>query len=424
MEPVFMEPEETLGVDEIDLSDVDGFWSLPIEQREGAFITLRRERPFAFFPEPYTEIGTPGAGFYAFTRYEDVVAASRNPEVFCSSRGATNIFDLTPDLLEYYGSMINMDDPRHARLRRIVSRAFTPKRVGRAEQTVREVARSIVEGVMEMGSFDFVTDVACELPLRVICDMMGVPDSHYRYVLERTNAILGASDPEFLPEGTDIFTAVLNGGIELAELMKDLGREREHHPREDLTSDLVSAEVDGERLSADELASFFILLVVAGNETTRNALSWGLVALSEHPDQRAAWVADLEGLAPSAVEEIVRWSTPVIQMRRTLTRPLAMGDQHFEEGEKVLLFYNSANRDEKAFADPFVFDLSRKDNRHVGFGGYGPHFCLGAHLARREISVMFRELLSRMPSITAVGEPQRLRSLFVNGIKHLPAAGS
>jgi cytochrome P450 len=305
-----------------------------------------------------------------------------------------------------------------------VSAAFNPRVIRSVERHIEEVAAACVDQVAGEGECDFVTDVACELPLRVICDMMGVPDSHYRYVLERTNAILGASDPEFLPEGTDIFTAVLNGGIELAELMKDLGREREHHPREDLTSDLVSAEVDGERLSADELASFFILLVVAGNETTRNALSWGLVALSEHPDQRAAWVADLEGLAPSAVEEIVRWSTPVIQMRRTLTRPFAMGDQHFEEGEKVLLFYNSANRDEKAFADPFVFDLSRKDNRHVGFGGYGPHFCLGAHLARREISVMFRELLSRMPSITAVGEPQRLRSLFVNGIKHLPAAGS
>jgi cytochrome P450 len=416
-----MKPSQTLSVDEIDLSDIEGFWTLPMAEREGAFLTLREQRPIAFFAEPPTPIGEPGPGYWAITRYADVVAASRNPEVFQSRRGSTQIGDLTPDLLEYYGSMINMDDPRHGRLRRIVSRAFTPKRLAEAEASVGDVARGIVDEVAPTGSVDFVVDVAAALPLRIICEMMGVPDSQYAYVFEQTNIILGASDPEFLPEGVDLLTALLNAGIGLTELMKELAAARIAEPTGDLTSALVNAEIDGERLSIDELASFFILLVVAGNETTRNAISWGLHALTEHPDQHARWTADFDTLAPGAVDEIVRWSTPVIQMRRSLGSDFVLGDHEFKEGEKVLLFYNSANRDEAVFADPFSFDISRPDNKHAGFGGYGPHFCLGAHLARREITVMFKELLTRLPDIHASGPPQHLRSLFINGIKHLPA---
>jgi methyl-branched lipid omega-hydroxylase len=416
-----MNPVQTLAVDEIDLSDLSGFWTLPIPEREGAFLTLRQQRPVAFFKEPVTPLGDVGPGYYAVTRYHDVVAASRNPEVFESGRGSTNITDLSPELLEYYGSMINMDDPRHARLRRIVSRAFTPRRLSEAEATIAEVAREIVDSVAPRGGCDFVVDVASALPLRIICDMMGVPDSQYGYVFEQTNVILGASDPEFLPEGADLLTAILNAGIGLGELMKELAAQRQATPTDDLTSALVNAEIDGERLSFDELASFFILLVVAGNETTRNAISWGLHALTEHPDQLAAWAADLDGLSGRATDEIVRWATPVIQMRRSLTQPFTLSGTELKAGDKVLLFYNSANRDDAVFEDPFVFDVTRSDNRHAGFGGYGPHFCLGAHLARREISVMFRELLTRLPDIHASGPPQHLRSLFINGIKHLPA---
>jgi cytochrome P450 len=416
-----MKPLQTLSVDEIDLSDIAEFWTLPTAEREGAFLTLREQRPVAFFEEPMTPLGDVGPGYYAVTRYHDVVAASRNPEVFESGRGSTNITDLSPELLEYYGSMINMDDPRHARLRRIVSREFTPRRLAAAEATVAEVAREIVDSVGQKGRCDFVVDVAAALPLRIICDMMGVPDSQYQYVFEQTNTILGASDPEFLPEGTDLLTAILNAGIGLGELMKELAANRQATPTGDLTSALVNAEIDGERLSFDELASFFILLVVAGNETTRNAISWGLQVLTEYPDQRARWAADFDALAPTAVDEIVRWSTPVIQMRRSLTRDFTLSGTELAAGDKVLLFYNSANRDATVFDDPFSFDVTRRDNKHVGFGGYGPHFCLGAHLARREITVMFRELLHRLPDIHAAGAPSHLRSMFINGIKHLPA---
>jgi cytochrome P450 len=410
-----------LAVDDINLSDLGGFWTRPVAEREGAFLTLRRERPFAHFAEPITDFGPPGAGYYAVTRYHDVITASRSPELFCSGGGSTQIVDLPPEFLEYFGSMINMDDPRHARLRRIVSRAFTPKRLADAEATVADVARRIVAEVAPRGSCDFVSEVAAALPLRIICEMLGIPDSQYAYVLEQTNTILGASDPEYVPEGANIATAVLTAGIGLGELMKELGSQRRAQPTDDLTSALVNTEIDGERLTFDELASFFILLVVAGNETTRNAISWGLVALTENPEQRQAWAADFDGLASGAVDEIVRWATPVIFMRRTATGPARIGEQSFAAGDKLLLFYNSANRDDAAFEDPFRFDITRQDNRHVGFGGYGPHFCLGAHLARREITVMYRELLATLPDIVAAGPPERLQSMFINGIKRLPA---
>ncbi len=416
-----MEPKRTLTVEQIDLSDVNGFWTLPIDEREGAFLTLRDEAPVAFFAEPQTNVGQPGPGYWAVTRYDDLVTASRNPQVFESGRGSTNIADLTPELLEYYGSMINMDDPRHSRLRRIVSRAFTPRRLAEAEATVATLAADIVDGVAGRGSCDFVTDVAAALPLRIICEMMGVPDDSYGFVFEQTNIILGATDPEYVPEGTDLLTAIMTAGIGLSELMTALAEERTASPTDDLTSALVDADIDGEHLTRDELASFFILLVVAGNETTRNAISWGLEALTANPDQRRIWTDDLDGVAPTAVDEIVRWSTPVIQMRRSLTEDYVLGDQQLAAGDKVLLFYNSANRDERVFADPFRFDVTRRDNRHAGFGGYGPHFCLGAHLARREITVLFKELLARLPDIHASGPPAHLRSLFINGIKHLPA---
>ncbi|MDQ2729166.1 MAG: cytochrome P450, partial [Actinomycetota bacterium] len=312
-----MEPSEALCADAIDLSDLEGFWTRPVAEREGAFRTLRRERPFAFFEEPETDFGPRGPGYYAVTRYHDVVAASRNPELFCSGAGTTSVVDLPPEFLEYFGSMINMDDPRHARLRRIVSRAFTPKRLADAEVTVAEVARSIVAGVAPKGRCDFVGEVAAALPLRIICEMMGIPDSHYQFVLDQTNVILGATDPEYVPETTDIPTAVLNAGFGLGQLMRELGEHRRREPTGDLTSALVNTEIDGERLSFEELASFFVLLVVAGNETTRNAISWGLVALTNNPDQRRRWAADFDGVAPTAVDEIVRWASPVIFMRRT-----------------------------------------------------------------------------------------------------------
>jgi cytochrome P450 len=415
-----MQPREVLSVDEINLSDLS-FWLRPLEEREGAFATLRRERPISFHEEPWVE-GLPfpkGPGYWAITRYADVLEISRTPEVYCSGRGV-NVTDLPPDFYEFFGSMISMDDPRHARLRRIVSSGFTPRMIQRLEHDVQRAAAAIVDQVIDRGSVDFVTEIAAALPLKIICDMMGIPESQYRFVFDRTNIILGAGDPEYVGDVMAIVPAMLQAGAELAQLVQELARARLQTPSDDLTSALVHAEVGGERLNERELGSFFVLLVAAGNETTRNAISHGMKALTDYPQQRALWASDFERYAPTAVEEIVRWATPVIHFRRTATRDTTLRGQKIAAGDKVVLWYCSANRDEEIFDCPFAFDIARQPNEHVGFGGPGPHFCLGAHLARREIGVMFRELFRRIPDIHAVGEPARLQSFFIHGLKHLP----
>ncbi len=409
-------------IDDIDLSDVEEFWTRPLEQRHGAFDLLRQQRPFAFFDEVPFGPFPQGPGYHALTRFDHVVEASSNPTVFCSGEGS-NITDLPEEFNEFFGSMINMDDPRHGRLRRIVAKGFTPKMLQSLEAGVRTTATRIVDDIIERGEIDFVTDVAAALPLQIICEMMGIPDSQYRFVFDRTNVILGAGDPEYVgaEDPENFIGALLTAGGELAALMKELAEARQADPTDDLTSMLVHGEVDGERLSFDELASFFVLLTVAGNETTRNAISWGLHELTERPDQRRAWQADFEALAPSAVDEIVRYASPVIHFRRTVTTDTVLGGHELSAGDKVVLFYQAANRDPAVFDDPHTFDVTRRSDRHVGFGGPGPHFCLGAHLARREITVMYRELFGRLPDIVATSPPDRLRSNFINGIKHLRA---
>jgi cytochrome P450 len=402
------------------------FWAAPMTTRESAFAHFRAEQPMSFHEEMEAPPLPKGPGFWAVTKHADIVEASRHPDIYSSAQGIT-LLDSPPEFNEFFGSMIAMDDPRHGRLRRLVSKGFTPKMLKKLEDDVQLVASRIVDDIGSRGEVDFVTDVAAALPLRIICEMMGIPASQYDEVFRHSNVILGAGDPEYVPMGTDgdmtdILTALLGAGGALAEIMKDLARYRVGNPIEDdLTSILVNAEVDGESLSHDDLASFFILLVVAGNETTRNAISWGLTYLTEHPEQRAIWAADFEAVAPTAVDEIVRVASPVIYMRRTLTRPAVLGGQELDEGAKVAMFYWSANRDEDVFDEPDRFDVLRQPNEHVGFGGPGPHYCLGAHLARREITVMFRELFRRLPDIEASGPPDRLLSSFVNGVKHLPA---
>ena len=418
-----MQPQQVLSVDEIDLSDI-GFWGRPMEEREGAFQTLRDEKPLPFYAEPDIDIDwiPKGPGYFAVTKHADILEVSKQPEIFCSGKGATSIMDMPDMFLEFFGSMINLDDPRHARFRKIVSAGFTPRMLKKLEDQVDVAARQIVDRVIERGECDFVTEVAAQLPLKIICDMMGIPESEYQYIFDRSNIILGAGDPEYVPEGADIAAALLTAGQELSNMVADLGRHRIEHPTDDLTSALVNANVDGEQLSAQELGSFFILLVVAGNETTRNAISHGLKLLTDNPDQRKLWASDFERYAPGAVEEIVRLASPVIWMRRTATRDYDLRGVKLEEGAKMILFYWSANRDSDVFTDPYRFDITRDPNPHVGFGGPGPHFCLGAHLARREITVMFRELFRRLPDIEATGEPEMLLSNFINGIKHLPCA--
>ncbi|MEV0595399.1 cytochrome P450 [Nonomuraea cavernae] len=405
---------------DFDLSD-QHFWARPMPEREEAFDRLRALETPAFFEEMEISIAPKGPGYYALAKHADVVEASRNAEVFCSGDGgATNIPDMPAEFAEYFGSMINMDDPRHARLRRIVSRAFTPKMIKQFEADVETAAVGIVDDLLDKGpGGDFVTDVAARLPLKIICDMMGITERDYRFVFDRSNIILGGFDPEYAGDDVSkIAERLLTAGMELQQLVQDLAAHRAEKPTNDLTSSLVNANIDGERLTMQELGSFFILLVVAGNETTRNAISYGLRLLTKNPDQRALWLEDIDGRAPGAVEEIVRLASPVNFMRRKVTRDHEMNGHLYRKGEKVVLFYWAANRDPEVFDSPYTFDITRSPNPHVGFGGPGPHFCLGAHLARREITLMFRELLRRVPQIEG-GKPDRLYSSFINGIKHM-----
>ena len=408
-------------LEDIDLSDSE-FWAKPWDERNAAFATLRRENPIAYFPEPIVEPFPEGPGYYAITKMHDVLEISRHPEVFCSGQGAVSILDMPADMNEFYGSLISMDDPRHARLRKIVSGTFTPRMLNNVLEDVEKTAKSVVDGIVEKGNIDFVTDVSMPFPLLVILDMMGIPHSEYDMVLAQSNIILSGGDPDFIPEGTDPITAFLGAGAMLAGLLNDLAVLRRANPTDDLLSALVNTEVDGEQLSGDELASFFILLSVAGHETTRTALSHGITHLSQNPQQRALFLADVDGVMPTLVEEIVRYASPVVWMRRTLTRDYVLSGHEFHEGDKVIMFYGSANRDEAVFNEPDVFNVLRDPNPHVGFGGPGPHFCLGAHLARREITLMFRELYTRLPDLELAGPPVQLRSNFINGVKSLPVS--
>ncbi len=406
----------------IDLSDMEGFWTRPMVEREAAFATLRREDPIRFFEERDLEILPAGPGYWAVTRHADVIEASRHADLFCSGRG-TNIPDLPPEFNEFFGSMISMDDPRHARMRRIVSAGFTPKMMRRLEVHVEETAESIVDSVAGRGECDFVGDIAARLPLVIICEMMGIDPGRYDEVFRLSNVILSQGDPEFFSEGDDPLEAFLAAGASLAAIMNETAESRRGGDGEDLTTILVNAEVEGERLTAAELASFFVLLCVAGNETTRNAITWGLEFLTANPDQMELWLSDIDGITPTAVDEIVRMSSPVIHFRRTVTTDGArLGGREFSAGDKVVLWYNSADRDEAVFDDPDRFDVTRDPNHHVGFGGPGPHFCMGSHLARREVSVLYRHLLRRLPDIHATPPPDRLRGNFVNGVKRLPCA--
>jgi methyl-branched lipid omega-hydroxylase len=410
----------TGSVDGIDLSLIE-FWQQPLEARHAGFAKLRALGKPAYFDLPEGPFSVDGEGYYAFVSHADVAAASRQPELFSSARGATSIEDLPVEFNEYFGSMINMDDPRHARLRRIVSRAFTPKMIKKFEEDVQRTAASIVDELLATGPCDFVQNVSARLPLKIICEMMGIGDEHYDMVLRNTNIILSGADPEFISENMDeAITQLLTSGKDLADLVMEIAANRAEHPQDDVITSLATANIDGEQLTPAELGSFFILLVVAGNETTRTAISHALNLLTKHPDQRELLVADLEGRLPTAVEEIVRYVSPVIFMRRSVTRDCTLNGHDYREGDKTVLFYWAANRDESVFAEPGRFDITRSPNPHVGFGAAGPHFCLGAHLARREITVMLRELLTRVPSIRAAGEPDRLLSSFINGIKRLP----
>jgi cytochrome P450 len=408
-----------VAVDSINISDPE-FWKGSRQHRESVFATLRREAPVKFFPEIPLANFPVGPGYWALTKHDDIWHVSRNPELFCSGKGS-NIADLTVELNEFFGSMISMDDPKHVRLRTIVSKGFTPKEITRIEEYVKNKAKSIVDKVLEKyGSneeFDFVDAIAAPFPLQIICEMMGIPESDERQILDWTNVILGAGDPDFGGTLENLITVAL----EMFAYAQALGEARLANPTDDLTSVMMHSIVDGDRMSSQEFGSFFILLVVAGNETTRNAISHGMLQLTEHPDQKAAWYADFESKTKGAVEEIVRWASPVIHFRRTATRDTEIRGVKIKEGEKVVMWYNSGNRDEEIYENPHQFNIARTlAPAQVGFGAGGPHFCLGANLARREIAVMFDEIRRRLPNLVITGEPAYLQSNFINGIKRMP----
>jgi cytochrome P450 len=300
-----------------------------------------------------------------------------------------------------------------------VSNAFNPRNVRAVEDSIEHKADEMIKRAESNGTGDFISDIAAPFPLEIICDMMGVPPSEYATVLHHSDIILSFGDPDIIPVGQDPVLMLLESGAALTAIMEDLVKYRVDNPIDDITSALVNAEIETEKLTQQELASFFVLLVTAGSETTRTAIAHGLHALTEHPDQKSRLLGDYESLAKTATDEIVRWASPVMWMRRTLAQDYTLSDFELAKGDKVLMYYISANRDEDVFESPEVFDVGRAPNDHYGFGAPGPHFCLGAHLARREISVMFRELLRRHPDIRSTGTPSQLASSFINGIKRL-----
>ena len=411
------QPPPDIALSDVDLGTLD-FWALDDDVRDGAFATLRREAPIKFFRQAHMEGIPDGEGHWALMKFDDVFYASRHPDIFSSYPNIT-IVDQMPEVAEYFGSMIALDDPRHARLRNIVRSAFTPKVVARTEESVRDRARRLVSDLIANhpdGRAELVTELSGPLPLQVICDMMGIPEEDHQQIFHWTNIILGFGDPDLTTDMEEFMKVALDMGAYATALAES----RRAEPRDDLTTALVAAEVDGERLSSAEIASFFILLAVAGNETTRNAISHGVLALTRYPDQRQVWWNDFANTTQNAVEEIVRWASPVIYMRRTVTRDIELSGVKMAKGDKVSMWYASANRDEDKFDNPWRFDVTRNPNHHVGFGGGGTHFCLGANLARREIAVVFEELHRRIPDIAVTEEPAMLLSAFIHGIKRLP----
>jgi cytochrome P450 len=398
------------------------FWQLPLADRMAQFADIREQGPLVPIQahDPLTE---EDITFRAVTRFAEVTEISRRPLDFCSGQGSTSITDIPMEAMEFFGSFIVMDDPRHARQRAIVARSFTPRQLQGVLDSVERICAEVIDGFCESGEADLVEVLSQPLPLLIICDMMGIPRSEFGTVLRATNVILGAGDPDMVGGREDVMAALIDAGMELAGLMNELAEHRRVNPADDLTSALVHNDVGEDILHPSELAPFFILLSVAGNDTTRNAISHGMTLLSDHPAERAAWQADLGSTTHSAVEEIIRAASPVVFMRRTVTRDLEMAGEKLSEGERVVLFYGAANRDPRVFDEPETFDVRRDPNPHVGFGGPGPHFCLGAHLARREVAVAFRQLLTRLPDIEVAGPPVPLAALgipLVGGIKHLP----
>jgi cholest-4-en-3-one 26-monooxygenase len=391
---------------EIDVYDLDAYVrGVPHD----GFRLLRREAPVHYHPEPG------GRGFWAITRYHDVLMASKDPGRF-SSRSGTNIPDYAQsDLSVMQLMLINMDPPQHAKYRRLARMGFTPRMVSKIEPHVRRAATHVIDRVARLGECDLVRSISAELPLIVLCDIMGVPQEDRGKLFDWSNRLIGFDDPEFQTSIEDAKQAA----AEVWMYANQLATQRQAAAADaDIVSALVHAQVDGEKLTEMEIGCFFLLLAVAGNETTRNLISGGVLTLLEHPAERARLLAD-PALVPSAVEEMLRWISPVMHFRRTATRDTELHGQAIRAGDKVVLYYISANRDEDAFVEAHRFDVGRSPNEHLAFGA-GEHFCLGSSLARLELRIVFEELLRRLPDLDLAGPVRRLRSNFINGWKTIP----
>ena len=407
-------------VDDIQLGDVE-FWKQPLAEIDHAFATLREETRRGggmCFHEEVTPMGAdaPGPGYWSAVTFDDVRAVNRDQQAFSSAFGVIS-GDPAPEYLAV-GSIIVMDNPKHAKVRSLVSKAFTPRTLAATEHAIRERARRLVDAARETGgSCDFVQAFAAPLPLQVTCDMLGIPEKDEAQVFAWTNVLLGIGDPEMVTGVEDLTTSATH----FLEYAARLGIERAERPGNDLSSLLMQAEVDGERLTPFDFAAFVVLLALAGNETTRHGLSWGMHLMTQHPDQRSRLAANYDALAPRAIEEIVRWASPILHMRRTALADTVVGDTKIAAGEKVVMWYWSANRDETVFPDGNGFDIERPNaSDMVGFGGGGTHYCLGASLARREMHVMFDEIFRGLPDLEITGPVNRLQANFVNGIKSMP----
>ncbi len=378
------------------------------------FAELRRTAPVWWNPQPRGASGFDDEGYWVVTRHADVVAVSRNSDIYSSQEKTAIIRHqarVDQEQIELQRLiMLNIDPPLHTKLRGIVSRGFTPRAIGNLREALTARAARIVAEALATGSGDFVSDVACELPLQAIAELLGIPQEDRRKIFAWSNEMIGYDDPEYAAAGRDAAAELVGYSMVLAE-------DRRACPRDDIITKLVHAQLDGDDLTSDEFGFFMVLLAVAGNETTRNAISHGMLAFLDHPEQ---WEAFRAGRPETAVDEIVRWATPVTVFQRTALADTELGGRQIKAGQRVGLFYRSANFDEEVFDQPERFDVLRSPNPHVGFGGSGAHYCLGANLARLEIDLMFNAIADAMPSISKAGEPERLRSGWLNGIKRLP----
>jgi cholest-4-en-3-one 26-monooxygenase len=399
-------------IDEVDLLDMDRFQRG--EHHEMLRVLRDTGSGIHWHDEP------DGPGFWSITRIDHLREVNRQPEVFSSNKGGTQIHDAPPDDLEAQlrrdSIMLDMDPPKHTRYRMLVNRGFTPRMIGLLESYLENRTKIIVDNVCETGGCDFVTELSAELPLQAIAEMMGIPLEDRNKIFEWTNRMIGSSDPEFASSQEDVQQAF----TELYAYSHQLQQQRRDTPADDIVTTLLNAEVGGDKLTEWEFDMFFLLLCVAGNETTRNTVSHGMHAFMRNPEQWQRFRDDPERHMDTAMEEVLRWATPVLHFRRTATRDYEIGDVKIHEGDKVVMWHISANRDDRAFADPFTFDIGRTPNDHVAFGGGGPHFCLGANLARLEMRLMFREMAARLGDMRLTGDVQYLRSNFIGGIKHMP----